>query len=162
MDDSMIRRRAFVAGALIALLPGGALAQQAAPPQGQGALAVVRGFYVAGFREEHMPKSATLQRRFAAAMANSRKLQEPVSGIDFAWTTGSQDEEPGMRRTLAYRVLEETGARARVEARFRNGGPMTVTYALIREGGRWVVDDIRYSGTAESLGELLDAGAKAN
>lgn len=44
---------------------------------------------------------------------------------------------------IATRLVSQKDDRATVEARFRNfGKPSTKTYALVREQGRWVVDDI--------------------
>lgn len=152
-----MRRRMVIAGLVSWFAGPPAFAQPAQPGQ---ALRIVRGFYARGFREERMPMSRDLRRLYEAALATSRRLDEPVAGLDFSWRLGAQDADDGWEKTLAFRVLEEAAGTATIEASYRSGDRKVVTYRLLREGGRWRVHDISYAGSKETLSDLLRMGAR--
>lgn len=146
---------------LIALL---ALALAALPAGAQTPsepLDLVRSFYVPGYNENAMPLSARLTRLLDAAVANSRKHNMPVQGLDFAWTVNAQDTQPGFERTLQFGQISRSEERAQIRVAFHNGRDEELRYEMLRENGKWVVDDIRYlRGDPTSLSQMLDAGAK--
>ncbi len=139
-----------------------ALALLAAPvhAQDQGPQQLVRRFYRPGFDELQMPMSRTLRQLVSAALERSRRLDEPVAGLDFAWTTGSQDGDGEIERTLVIRTVVQTLGNAVVEARFRDPRPQVVQYRVVKEEGRWVIDDIEYPGSRQRLARLLQRGAR--
>jgi hypothetical protein len=150
---SMLDRRMLLMGVLtLAATP--ALAQDAGP------LPLVKRFYAPGFDERTLPMSKSLRRLFAAARARSERDDEPVAGLDFSWTLGAQDAEDGWERTLAYKTLAQTLGNAVIEVRFRNGRPQVLQYRMVREGGRWAVDDIEYLTARRKLSALFERGAK--
>ncbi len=149
----MTDRRHLLAGAL-SLLAAPALAQD------QGPVQLVRRFYRPGFDELQMPMSRALRALANAALERSRRLDEPVAGLDFAWATGSQDSEGDIERTLVVRAIVQTQGNAVVEARFRDPDPRVVQYRVVKEEGRWVVDDIEYPAIRQRLARLLARGAK--
>ena len=151
-------RRFFLSGAL-ALAAGPAIAQS--QPQAQSApLALVRRFYAPGFDEVSMPMSKALRKLFLAAKARSDRDEEPVAGLDFAWTLGAQDAEDGWQKTLAFRTIVQTLGNAIVEVRFRNGSPQVLQYRVVKEDGRWVIDEIEYLTAREKLSKLFEKGAR--
>ncbi len=149
----MTDRRIVLAGVLT-LLAAPAAAQDDGPQR------LVRGFYRPGFDEQRMPLSRRLRRLADAALQRSRRLDEPVAGLDFSWTTGSQDGDGGIERTLAVRTIVQTQGNAVVEARFRDPEPQVVQYRVVKEGDRWVIDDIEYPALKETLSRLLAMGAR--
>ncbi len=149
----MIDRRFVLTGAL-ALLNSPAHAQDNGPQQ------LVRRLYRPGFEELQMPMSRTLKQFVSAALERSRRLDEPVAGLDFAWTTGTQDGEGEIERTLVVRTIVQTLGNAVVEARFRDPQPTVVQYRVVKEEGRWVIDDIEYPASRQRLSKLLARGAR--
>lgn len=138
---------------LASALPG--LAQAPSEP-----LALVRSFYAPGFNEDNMPLSQRLTTLLDAAIANSRKHNAPVTGLDFAWTVNAQDTEPGYERTLQFGEIARSDAAALIRVAFHNGRDEELRYELIREHGKWVVDDIGYlRGEATTLSKMLKTGA---
>ena len=147
-------RRLFVTGALaLAAVP--AFAQQDHGPQ-----QLVRGFYRPGFEELKMPASRALKQLIAAALARSKKDDGPVAGLDFAWTTFSQDMVEDIERSLVVRTIAQTLGNAVVEVRFRDPRPQLIQYRVVKEEGRWLVDDIEYPAAKERLTKLLARGAR--
>ncbi len=140
----------------------GALSLLAAPvlAQDQGPIQLVRRFYRPGFDERQMPLSRPLRQLVAAAMERSRRLDEPVAGLDFAWATGTQDGDEDIERTLVVRTVVQTLGNAVVEARFRDPEPRVVQYRVVKEEGRWVIDDIEYPAIRQRLAKLLARGAR--
>lgn len=151
-----MNRRSVVSGALAlaataSLLPRLALAQAAAKPSD-----VVRRLYVfsAGKSGAWDTPSAyfdAAQRKAAFSKAfrdaideEERLLNGDLGAVDFDPISNSQD--PAVHNLVIADV--ETGpAKARVEARFRQGtdaaAPQAlVVYQLVLEGGQWRVDDI--------------------
>lgn len=149
------RRGVILAAALLSSAGSVATAAESAP------LRVVKGFYRRNFNQEKMPLSVRLASLYRAAQAESRRRDEPVSGLDFAWTIGAQDSEEGFERTLQFVEKPLGSARSQITVTFRNGGPQRIVYSLVSEGGRWRVDDIAYSGDgAGTLSAMLERGAR--
>ena len=113
-----------------------------------------------GFSPLQMPMSRALKQLADAALERSRRLDEPVAGLDFAWTTGSQDGGGDIERTLVVRTIAQTQGNAVVEARFRDPEPRVVQYRVVKEEGGWVIDDIEYPAIRRRLARLLARGAK--
>lgn len=152
---------AFGRRVLVALLFALALSPAAAPAQpGPEPLDLVRGFYAPDYRNDQMPLSPRLGALLDAAIANSRKHDAPVTGLDFAWQLNAQDAEPGFEKTLKLAQTALSADSATVRASFHNGREEEIDYRLLRQNGRWVVDDIDYlKGEATSLSEMLKTGA---
>lgn len=123
-------------------------------------LRLVRTFYAPGFDARRIPFARRLRPLVESVVARSRREEAPVAGLDFGWTIGAREAEEGFERTLALRTLAQTIGSAVVEARFRNGRPQVVQYRVVREEGRWVVDDIEYVTGREKLSALLQRGAR--
>lgn len=152
----MGRKLAWLVVSLALLLSSfAAVAQTPAEP-----LALVRSFYVPGFNEDTMPLSERLTKLLDAAIANSRKHNAPVTGLDFAWTVNAQDTQPGFERTLQFGEIARSDSTALIRVAFHNGRDEELHYQLIRENGSWVVDDIRYlRGDPTTLSKMLATGA---
>lgn len=148
-------RRVFL---LFLALTAPALAQQ--PPADP--VALIRSFYVPGYNEsEQMPLTPRLATLFKAALANSRKIDAPVAGIDFSWTLNGQDSEEGTLKSVKIGEPVRQGAKAQVKVTFRNGGPMELQYDLVEAAGQWRVDDIHSLGKPRwTLSKMLALGAK--
>lgn len=132
------------------------------PARAQSAepLALVGSFYAPGYRNDLMPLSQRLGALFDAAIANSRKIDAPVSGLDFAWQLNAQDSEPGFEKTLKLAETARDARTATVRASFRNGREEELEYRLLRENGVWTIDDILYlKGEPASLSGMLIDGA---
>jgi hypothetical protein len=151
-------RRFFLLGVL-ALAAGPAIAQSQLQAQ-QAPLALVRRFYAPGFDERSLPMSKALRKLFLAAKARSDRDEEPVAGLDFAWTLGAQDAEDGWEKTLVFKAVAQTLGNAIVEVRFRNGAPQVLQYRVVKEEGRWVIDEIDYLTAKEKLSKLFEKGAR--
>jgi hypothetical protein len=124
-------------------------------------LELVRSFYAPGFDEEKLPLSPRLSQLLDAAIANSKKHNAPVTGLDFSWILNAQDAEPGFDKTLTFAELKRSASDATVRVTFYNGREEELLYELKRAGGNWVIDDIRYlRGTPASLSQMLETGAK--
>ena len=149
-------RRFLIAGAL-ALVTAPALAQQDQGPQ-----QLVRRFYRRGFDERTMPLSRALRQLAEAAKVRSDRADAPVAGLDFAWTTYSQDEVEDVGRGLVVRTIVQTLGNAVVEARLRDPRPQVIQYRVVKEEGRWVIDDIEYPHARERLAKLLARGARGD
>jgi hypothetical protein len=125
-------------------------------------LELVRSFYVPGFDEDKLPLSPRLSKLRDAAIANSKKHNAPVTGLDFSWILNAQDAEPGFDKTLKFTELKRSTADATVRVTFHNGREEELLYELKQQNGKWVVDDIRYlkGVPPTSLAKMLEAGAK--
>ena len=124
--------------ALVAAPPAQAQAQTQAEP-----MALVKSFYVANFNDEKMPLSARLAKLLDAAIANSKKINSPVEGLDFAWTMNAQDAEDGWEKSAKISETKRQDDRATVRALFRNNKrDNELLFDMVREGGKWKVDDI--------------------
>ena len=99
-----------------------------------------------------------LSARLRALMAEDEARD--ANRLDFDWLHGGQ-EEPVITE-LAVHTLNVSGtASAAVQARFRyHGEERFRRFHLIREGGRWVVDDVRMHPEDLNLVEVLSTGPR--
>lgn len=135
---------------------------QTAPPAPADPVALVRSFYVPGFIDhEMMPLSPRLTRLLKAAMDNSKKINAPVPGIDFAWHINGQDAEEDTLKTVKVGEPTQQGQKTLLRVTFRNGGPMELQYDLLQVAGKWQVDDIHSVRKPRwTLSKMLEQGAK--
>jgi hypothetical protein len=141
--------------ALLLLLAPPLAAQTSAP------LDLVRSFYAPGFDEDKLPLSPRLTKLLDAAIANSKKHNAPVTGLDFSWILNAQDAEPGFDKTLKFAELTRSASDASVRVTFYNGREEELVYELKQQGGKWVIDDIRYlRNQPTTLSRMLETGAK--
>lgn len=98
--------------------------------------------------------SDALNARFQQDLDNT----EPgdVGAVDFDPVLAGQDGEATGVKVGEPEVVDDT---AEVEVTFRNGGPVTLFYTLVREHGGWKVDDIAQQKADDpwSLSALFDA-----
>lgn len=140
-----------------------ALAPLAAPAVAQSAdpVAVVRSIYGPNGTKTDGRMSRRLEKLRRAAEANSRKLEQPVSGLDFDFGVNGQDNEDDYLKTLKLVETKREAKTAEVRATFRNGGPQTLLYSLVLEGPAWKIDDVRLvAANGWTLSKLYIAGAK--
>ena len=150
----MFRLLAFFA---LLLLPAPLLAQSAENP-----IDTVKAVYADESREvESKLYSKRLNALYAAADRNSKKLNQPVSGLDFDPTADGQDTEDNFKKTLRYTLLTSNEQAAQVRANFKNFKPVALVYRLVKEDGAWKVDDIRTHRFRDGwrLSKLLREGA---
>lgn len=160
----MMNRRNLLAVLAASGSAGIALAQtapSAVPPQ---ALAAVKAFYDPKVKEDRRPLSRRLAGLYKAAIARSRKDNEPVSGLDFGPEIDGQDIDDGYRKTLKFAAPKGNAEKATVEVsfvRFKGEAPVVLTYTIVNENG-WKVDDIAKLGQGDgwTLSALLERGAK--
>lgn len=126
-----------------AAAPPAAPAEELPPPATTSPTDVVRWFYPLRPGLSQPPFSARLQKHFDAALANSRKINAPVAGLDFAFQVNAQDTEPGYEKTLRFSPRRNDGKRTRVRVTLRNYRSVELIYDLVLENGRWLVDDVR-------------------
>jgi hypothetical protein len=92
-----------------------------------------------------------------AALLETDARYSSVTGEDGALDgdplLDAQDFEDDVFKGVRVDVLEQSGDRAEVRARFTLDGPREVLFTVVREQGRWAVDDIR--GPSGSLAALL-------
>ncbi len=130
---------------------------QVAPAE---AIALVRGLYPLKPTSE-FPFSARLQKFFDAASANSKKIDAPVAGLDFAFQVNAQDTEPGFEKSLKIAPRRSDAKRARVRVSLRNFRPVELLFYLVLENGKWRIDEVRSLREPRwVLSRLYAAGAK--
>lgn len=109
------------------------------------------------------PFSARLMALYQAAIARSNQLQEPVSGLDFAYSIDGQDAEEGTAASVRYHIVDQTPRQAQVNVTFTNGGPRELRYDFVNENGRWLIDEVRRIKGGDDanwvLSELFREGA---
>ena len=145
----------------------GANAQPAsAPPPAASAkpaeepLAIVRALYGAEGSSNKRPYSKRLAKLYGAAEKNSKKIESPVSGLDFDVVVSGQDVETGYLKTLKIAETKRTDKTAQVKANFKNFKPVEVVYDLVVEDGRWKIDEISSPGkSGYQWSKLLQKGA---
>jgi len=151
------RRAILCAGFAMAFLAPAGGARAADHP----ALTLVKSFYKPNFPDDKIPFSARLARLHRAAAARAKKDGGVVSGLDFSWVSNGQDAEDGWEKTAKFTVETAAADAAGVRVTFNNGTAQTLTYSLVRQGGKWKVDDIAYAGEdAARLSELFEKGAR--
>jgi hypothetical protein len=175
----VITRRTFIVSGVALLVAGPALgaAMRSAPPNDP--IAIVNAIYrgtIEGYDKERAlwldpnTRRGTLSKSLIALWAKAdAKTQEGDSGpIDFDVTTNSQGMEV---KSFTAKAESRDDNRAtivvtlRAKGVWRRNSPQDniVRYDFIREGGRWVIDDVRSTtdGTAWSLRSLLTLALKS-
>ena len=120
---------------LLTLLAAPALAQSATDP-----VETVRAFYAA---------DDTNAVRFYARGLRSlyerdrKEARGEVGRLAFAFHVNGQDTEENWQKTLSLKVVSSADDTAEVQATFRNFTPQDLRYDLVREGGRWLIADVR-------------------
>lgn len=135
--------RLFLACLAASVLTAPALAET--PPD-----AVVRGVYEAYVAAEKAGKDAPDQLRASLYSARIRKqiaaLKKACAKRDDLCLPDADflvDGQDYRISDIAVKLVSQQGDRAAVEARFKNFDTTSrKTYTLVREKGRWVVDDI--------------------
>lgn len=158
-----MNRRGFTLSLLAGLAAAPAFAQ-ATPAD---PVAVVRQVYDPKVKDAQRPYSARLRKLYAAAIRTSRRLNEPVSGLDFDPTTNSQDSDDNFRETLKFSTESPSAGKARVSVRmriFKEQPEQTLVFELVQENNAWRIDDIVNPATVDGWrwSAMLMAGARGN
>lgn len=127
--------RGLLLALLILLGAGPALAQSASDPVG-----TVRAFYGAPSTDDLRFYAKALR---ALYERDQREAAGEVGRIGFDFRVNGQDTAKGWEKTLRLATLSAGEDRAEVQATFRNGRPQDIRYDLVREGGRWLIADVR-------------------
>lgn len=128
------RARPIVTAFLCACVLGAGAAAASEPDP----VAVVRAFYGRGSIRAYEFYSERLKALFIADEGPDGV------GLDFAFYCNCQDAADGWETTLRFELVSRSTSpceRAIVRATFENGGAQDVRYALVRENGKWVIDD---------------------
>jgi hypothetical protein len=103
-------------------------------------VAVVRAFYARDSIRAYEFYSARLKALF---VEDERQADGDIGNLDFAFYINAQDTEDGWERTLRVDLVKRTARNAEVRATFKNFQPQDIRYALVRENGRWLINDGR-------------------
>lgn len=107
------------------------------------AVAVVKRIYATSDRVRAKVYSKRLQGLFDK---DAKQAKGEVGNLDFDFAINGQDTQPGYKTTLRYEPGPEARDSAAVTVTFKNFEPQTLRYDLVRENGRWVVDEVRSLG----------------
>jgi len=142
-NASLSRRALGLALSSLALAPRMAAAQSADDP-----VETVRTFFATvNERNEATFLTKEFNRLFARQRRRSREQDSPMPGLDADYLCLCQEEEDGWKNTLRFELVAKADNRvARVRVRFRNFEEREVIYALNRENGRWLIDNIEPPG----------------
>jgi hypothetical protein len=167
----MIDRRIFLLSGAATLLAGNSLAAQAGDP-----LAIVSTIYQRAIKEdgggfltlEHKDRLKYMSRSFTALWKKAEdNTPEGYVLIDADPVSNSQDPD-----IKSFKVKQERreAKRATVAATFTESSErvreskldLTVRYDFVREGGRWMIDDVRgtVGGKPWSIRENLEYSLK--
>jgi hypothetical protein len=110
------------------------------------------------WRAPHRDK--LFSKRFAELWATDERYSEAtheLGNFDSDPFIAAQDYRDDVLHDLVIDIVKRKGNRAEVRARFTNFGPVTVRFVVIRERGRWVIDDILNTGdgTVYSVAKAL-------
>jgi len=99
-------------------------------------------------------------RRFARLWATDERYSEAtqrLGNMDVDPLISGQDYEEDVLHDLVIDVVKQRRDRAEIRARFTNLRPITVRFVVVREEGRWVIDDIldTVDGTVYSVSRAL-------
>jgi hypothetical protein len=133
-------RLLYILGALLALSLVPAFGQSADDP-----VATVRAFYA----KDDVNASEFYSKRLKALFARDTqkaKREGGMGNLGFAFHVNGQDTEDNWQKTLRLAVVSRTENRAKVKATFKNFNPNDIRYAMVRENGRWLIDDARSLG----------------
>lgn len=158
-----MNRRHFALSLLVGLAGGPAFAQASSADP----VAVVRQVYDLKIKDAQRPYSARLRKLYAAAIRTSRRLNEPVSGLDFDPTTNSQDSDDNFRDTLKFSAASPSAGKAVVSVKmriFKEQPEQTLVFELVQEKNAWRIDDIVNPAQTDGWrwSKMLEAGAKGN
>jgi hypothetical protein len=120
---------------LLALLTVPALAQSATDP-----VETVRALYAKDDATEIRFFAKTLRALFEK---DAKEAQGEVGRLGFAYHVNGQDTQDGWAKTLVLTLVSAEESKAEVQARFKNFTPQDLRYDLVKEGGRWLVADVR-------------------
>lgn len=127
--------RGLLLAALLALGAGPALAQSATDPS-----ETVRAFYAARSTDEVRFYAKALR---ALYERDRREAKGEVGRLGFDFRVNGQDTEERWEKTLRLTIVNFAEDRAEVQATFHNFRPQDIRYRLVREGGRWLIADVR-------------------
>ena len=106
---------------------------------------------------------AIYSKRVDTLLAKLTKACKGVDGIcgpDFDFFVDGQDYEI---KKLVVKLLKGDAQKAFVEARFTNfKSPRSITFAMVNEGGTWVIDGLAAAKIGEAGGYQLDDVLKPN
>lgn len=92
---------------------------------------MVKWFYPLRAETAPPPFSARLQKLQEAAAANSKRINAPVSGLDFAFQVNAQDTEPGYEKSIKFGPRRVENKRTRVRVSLRNFRQVELVYDMI-------------------------------
>jgi hypothetical protein len=127
----------LLAAALWTALSPPALAGEGRQPE---PVDIVHAFYAKDSVHAYELYSERLKKLFAA---DERRAGGGEGCLDFAFYVNGQDTVDGWEQTLHLESVRQTKARAEVKATFTSFGPQEIRYDLVREHGRWLIDDAR-------------------
>lgn len=152
---------------LTILLAGTAAPALAQAPRVPDPLAAVRASYSTKQLDDPRRYSKRLRALYDAAMKKSKELDQPVAGLDFSPAVSGQDYDDGFRKSLGYRLLDNSGSRAIVEVTLKQfeSEPKVTTlrYSLVLEARAWKIDEITNPAPGDDgwvYSDLLKAGAE--
>lgn len=156
-----LSRRILLASVLVAGSPALAQQPQRPAPAPADPVAALRAFYAKPERTSVNPfLTPRLRRLYTEQQARSRRTNEVMPGLDFAFACGCQDSDDNYHTRNVYRVVSQDERRAKVAVTVKvfasETATQTITYDLARENGRWLIDDV--AGTGEQpwvLSQLL-------
>ena len=132
----MIRLLALL-GFLLAFAP-----PLAAQPAGDPA-ALVRRLYV---KDVVASRQKLYSRRLQALFDADNRRSDSRLGFDFP--SNSQDPDDNLYKTAQITVIRQDEAAAEVAVKFRNYDQrQEIRYDLVRENGRWLIEDARLLGS---------------
>ncbi len=144
-----LTRRALLASALLAATP--ALAQQAQTPAPADPVAALRAFYAKPARASvNSFLTPRLRRLYTEQQARSRRTNEVMPGLDFAFACGCQDSDDNYHTRNVYRLVSRDEQRAKIAVTVKvfatEAQTQTITFDLVLANGRWLIDDVAGSG----------------
>lgn len=156
-----LTRRCVLATAVLAATPALAQQQSTRPAAPADPVAALRAFYAKPGQASVNPfLTPRLRRLYTEQQARSRRANEVMPGLDFAFACGCQDSDDDFHTRNVYRVVSQDDRRAKVAVTVKvfasENATQTITYDLARENGRWLIDDV--AGTGETpwvLSQLL-------
>jgi hypothetical protein len=145
-----------VVASVVALLLASPAGGSSQPRAEQDPVAVVRAFYKRDSIRAYEFYSARLKELF---VKDNAAAGGDEGNLTFAFHVNGQDVDDGWEKTLNFDLIALGNDRAVVRVTFRNGRPQDIHYTLVRERGRWLIDDAK-SVAAERwvLSEILKRG----
>jgi hypothetical protein len=145
----MSAARVLVALAALAAAGPAAGEEPAAPATsaaaGQGPVELVRALYARDSVRAYDLYSARLRALFEA---DERAAEGGTGNLDFAFHLCGQDASEGWEQTLAFELVGRGERHATVRVTFVSFKEAhELHYALVREKGRWLIDDVRSFGS---------------